>query len=796
MKKMLKYLVPVFLVGLFMSLAGCTGDTNTSNSPNPNPYLPIGSVSGVLLDSESQAPIANADVYIMDKHATTGAQGQFTIYDVPANTAVATVELAKKVSSESSDGSYYDAYNVIIDMKNVNAKITTGAKYPAFAYSTVEVKYTDLGDANPSGETATNHATPVNGFVANIAPKVGKLEGSVWVQVVDETTLQPVDTATERLYSKGSDNSETGDNLHLIKEVTLVAGDTGIAKFEGVEVFQNFAVFATTPTEAGNLWHVGSLGKGYTVKYLAQGQRAPLTVSAIDDTPPLLISTTPANHADVAAATAFQVKFVFNEDIEGASTTPNATLYAGRLTPAQAAVNGIRKDVAVYYEGSKDDGVAIPFTLSWLDARTLAVTFNTVAASKYSVVLSGQVAPDTVVGLETPDSERTGLTDLAGNLLNADKTITFTTTGSPTLTAPVISNANNKTVIEWLPITNAVEYKIYAQAYSADGTLLGGTTITTSNTFYPLDLSFANGINYKVTVVAMTGTTGNYIEGPGSNILAITDTAPAKPVNLVRLGTSSMITWDQVSGATGYNVIVLKIVNGIAMDVSSSTRVYTAAYTMTQQFTDTTTPELSITYSIRVQAVNQFDTVGPLSDALILTDMVKPKISSVNWSPIGSVFDPTFYTAGALNASPLIVSGSNTLKAVGLGYTPTIFQTVSETKTFAVVVYFDKAMVKADVEKLVNWSISKGTATNGGLYTNALENDVLPAITSIQYVGGTLTNPSLHRAIVYFTYTDNATNDASSDPFHVVFTFANGKDANGLAIDATADSFDAALGIF
>ena len=112
------------------------------------------------------------------------------------------------------------------------------------------------------------------------------------------------------------------------------------------------------------------------------------------------------------------------------------------------------------------------------------------------------------------------------------------------------------------------------------------------------------------------------------------------------------------------------------------------------------------------------------------------------------------------------------------------------------VVYFDKAMVKADVEKLVNWSISKGTATNGGLYTNALENDVLPAITSIQYVGGTLTNPSLHRAIVYFTYTDNATNDASSDPFHVVFTFANGKDANGLAIDATADSFDAALGIF
>ncbi len=80
MFKSLKAKLVLALGLLTMAIAGC-GDTNNNSvtNPNPNPFTPKGTVTGVLVDSVTRAPISGADVYIMDRHATTGEQGQFTI---------------------------------------------------------------------------------------------------------------------------------------------------------------------------------------------------------------------------------------------------------------------------------------------------------------------------------------------------------------------------------------------------------------------------------------------------------------------------------------------------------------------------------------------------------------------------------------------------------------------------------------------------------------------------------------------------------------------------------------------
>jgi len=148
MKKFLYLLLATAMLATF----GCTGDTNTNSvgNPNPNPFQPKGTVSGVLLDACTNQPIANADVYILDKKATTNSVGMFTIKKVPANTAVGnetdntlfSLPLGSGTALLSNKLNSWDTYNVVIDLSKVNAeraKVLGATLYPSIAYHTVKV---------------------------------------------------------------------------------------------------------------------------------------------------------------------------------------------------------------------------------------------------------------------------------------------------------------------------------------------------------------------------------------------------------------------------------------------------------------------------------------------------------------------------------------------------------------------------------------------------------------------------------------------------------------------------------
>ena len=507
-KKFRKYLIVAAGLMAF-AMAGCSseGDDSTSTTnPNPNPFTPKGTVSGVLTDRETQNPIANADVYIMDKHATTNAQGLFTIKNVPASVAVGN-EPGNTIGNES--------YNVVIDMRDVNKKLTNQALYPDFAYTCVEVKYDSLGDTgndegNPPTVNASNHDTPVDGFVANIMPSVGKLEGSIWVPGCQSSDWTPVVGAPARLYSTGSDNSATGDSLHIVQTVTT--DSSGIAKFENVEVLQSFKVFASSAdgTLNGGPKSVQSFGKGNTVEYLAQGIRSPLDIDSVDNIEPFITFTTPENLSDIGSGTT-NVEYNFSEPI---APTP----YALDITESMAQGKyALFNDVTVQFLGAKAPAT-IPFTLAWNATMTkLTVTFTTVPGSKYACLLNTGSA-----------SGRPWLQDAAGNILDpAGLTgkAYFTTSGGSAVTAAPVMIKSSGDILSWLPVANATKYRLYSRT-TTNGVVGPYTIVTTqSNTSYSAaGLVYSTNEDRNVYDFYVVGISTNLVEGPSSNVINFADT--------------------------------------------------------------------------------------------------------------------------------------------------------------------------------------------------------------------------------------------------------------------------------
>jgi hypothetical protein len=526
---MIKRLLLAALSLMTLIVFGCTGDTNTNSSTNPNSntFTPKGTVTGVLNDSVTNQPIANADVYIMDRKATTGDQGQFTITDVPANTPVGT-ETGANVS---------DPYNVVIDLKNVNAAITTGAKYPAIAYHLVEVKYTSLGETTDPGGIGTNHDTPVNGFVANIQPRVGKLDGGIKIQVVLESNRTAVAGATVSLFSTGGGNfnqsganTSTGNTLHLVAPQQQTDAN-GFVTFSNVEAASRFHVAA----QKGDLnfeYDVVSGLDNITLEYLnnqdiftttignagfdGDGANDAMELTSMDTIAPIVIETTPANLADIAAGSTV-VKFTFSEPIK-------ATNYALATTEATSQAGGLWQDVAVNFDGPKAGNIAHTVNLLNLTGvapnqtfTELSITLTTVAASRYSVSING-----------------VDLFDRANNRLTTtlqSSTVIFTTRGGAVDTAPVVTRTSD-TVLDWKTVTNAVQYAVQVERLRAGLSVEIFDPIFKSDThfdltevigFDPFSTPFADGqvpVTYKVTVTAMG--TGNVLSAG----------VPAAPVTL------------------------------------------------------------------------------------------------------------------------------------------------------------------------------------------------------------------------------------------------------------------------
>jgi hypothetical protein len=682
----MKKIVYVILSLALFALFGCSGDdsTSTSNSssvtnPNPNPFTPKGTVSGLLRDAVTDQPLANVKVSILDREATTNASGLFTITSVPA------------LSGTGSEVATNPGYPVVIDLSALNSAITAynadttntvkKAFYPSTAYSTVSVTYTSLGETSQvAGNTnATNHDTPVDGFVANITPFVGKLDANIKMQVVD-TDLKPVTGASVYLYQVAAsvsalDNTGTGATQtsapvapgHLVQG-PLTTDATGFVTFANVEAKQAFAVKATA-TDGKQGWYANTVvavnaqaaavavtapADGQTDVYAVQGgtsfasagntaKNTALVITTNDGVAPFILSVSPTNLADIAVPTAgtLDVVYTFSEPIR-------STNYANAVSADLAASNGKRgiyNDVTVTYDGPKIGN--IPHTMEWNANRTtltVKIPFGSlVAASRYTVSIANAIDANAAGDL---------LTDNARNafVVTAFNATTFTTAGSFNVAAPVIAktNANNSVAVEWATITNAGSYKVYWHKVGYAAFLPTGTAAVANASNgvaavagYPtwslltVIPDFTNGGTYEVKVTAVNG---NSSESDYSNVITFSETAPAAPTGVARRTAATNVSethidWTSLAGASGYNVYVERVWNGIGTGFTKAngaavltlpTYDTSAALTVGSGGSVYADNQYKVTYNVKVTAVGALGSEGVASSIIVLDDQTRP----------------------------------------------------------------------------------------------------------------------------------------------------------------------------
>ena len=121
-------------------------------------------------------------------------------------------------------------------------------------------------------------------------------------------------------------------------------------------------------------------------------------------------------------------------------------------------------------------------------------------------------------------------------------------------------------------------------------------------------------------------------------------------------------------------------------------------------------------------------------------------------------------------------------------------ETAGASKSLTMNFQFNKKMERTSVEDVYNWSISRSMgAGDGSAYNFGLE---IPSteVTLENYPDNVYYNSTTRTATLSFTLTQNDTADGTIDPSHIVFKF-NGKDAEGISMDAQYDSFSGWSGV-
>jgi tetratricopeptide (TPR) repeat protein len=125
----------------------------------------------------------------------------------------------------------------------------------------------------------------------------------------------------------------------------------------------------------------------------------------------------------------------------------------------------------------------------------------------------------------------------------------------------------------------------------------------------------------------------------------------------------------------------------------------------------------------------------------------------------------------------------------------TYLATADASKTFTMVLQFDKEMERESVENVANWQITRttgygpGQAYKFGLPIPSTEVTPSPVPQSVYYDEDKLT------ATVFFNVRQNASADGTIDPMHIEFKFS-GKDIFGYEMDPDHDQFTGFSGSF
>jgi len=483
----------VLLIVASLAIFGCSDDTSKAvTNPGAFNMNPIGSIQGRLLDAVTLEPIVNAVIDIGVTQAVTTADGQFVLYNVPADT-------------DALNGTVGGTYFITINMQNVTSPVNMNSQtevyyYAKHYYQAVAVNYTSLDDteaatsANPGGGSGTNHDTPVDQLMAHVDLRAGKLSTTINTVVagcaIDESTgvlgnafFQDMGAGyTVALVAgaaTGNYNDTTGvAGLNVIG--TATSDSNGEATFTLVEAGANMLTMAFDADERGFSTSDGGVGTcnrltGAGCAEIATGgdgtvytqsiqESTAIHVCPVDNHGPSIVNVTPEPGTDNTPGST-SVVFTFSEPVkQDASTTTDAS-----------SIGNLYEDIQVMYAGNKAGNVA--YGLSWnatFDALT--VTLTTAASGKYWVMIpgvdgrftdnQGQAADR---GVCPDDSDAPGAYAVPATGADQDCTVWFTTSGAAAADSPaniVITNANTldetgTAIVDWLASAGAKKYNIY-----------------------------------------------------------------------------------------------------------------------------------------------------------------------------------------------------------------------------------------------------------------------------------------------------------------------------------------------
>lgn len=174
----------------------------------------------------------------------------------------------------------------------------------------------------------------------------------------------------------------------------------------------------------------------------------------------------------------------------------------------------------------------------------------------------------------------------------------------------------------------------------------------------------------------------------------------------------------------------------------------------------------------REMAQKQVDILKKLDASLanqLGTDLAAPKISLFN--------------AGDSTFNPLLGAGTP------LAFLSADLLYANSSKDFTMSFQFDTKMDTASVMNITNWSISKASGGEAGLYNNGItlypekEAVISPIPKRVMY------DATTNQATITFSIAQNPYGTAVIDPKHLVFKFS-GTDVNGKKMDPSADQYD------
>jgi len=531
----------VSLLGLVFILAfgmiGCGDDSKSTAVTNPSSsnLNPTGTIQGILTDASTAQPIVGAVIDIGVSRATTSANGQFVIYNVPV-TEDATVDGA---NGDTFSGSY----EVTIDMRNVTSPVnmtsaTATPRYGDFYFEDANVIFSSLNDtdANYGGdlttyESATNHDTPVTGLVASQNFMVGKMSATLTGVVAGCATLSGgiyipksgneadfydlKEGVTVLLLATGGsspDDTASGNSGNLVAATATDAnGVFTFANIESGQTFQLIAKSADGMSDNSSGMSISAIGDGLTTSLVLEKSTA-VHICTADVHGPTIIAQSVENGSDIAPSTTQAVTFTFSEAVKD-------TAYSD---VSGSPVSNLLDNIHVYW-GANKAATAVAFSAAWNTAMDqLTVTFPTAGSSLYwvrimnigSLTDANLVAADRGVCVDDGSVPAAwNVADIGANAGTDDPTVYFTTYAGRTVTAPsavslvnaTTINFNTAPILDWNKVPGAKGYNVYRMAREiwSDGSTIDDYKVfagtTTVSAFTDAALSFVE--NNEVQLV-------------------------------------------------------------------------------------------------------------------------------------------------------------------------------------------------------------------------------------------------------------------------------------------------------